>query len=130
MTKMNDIKQSLRIPSRGGFVMAKLAIWAMLESKPGKEREVEEFLKSAQPLAEKEEGTLTWYALKIAPSKFGIFDTFAAESGREAHLTGEIAKALFAKAKDLFAKEPEIHKVEVLAAKAHLAEGKKRSAHS
>jgi quinol monooxygenase YgiN len=110
--------------------MAKLAIWAMLESKPGKEREVEEFLKSAQPLAEKEEGTLTWYALKIAPSKFGIFDTFAAESGREAHLNGEIAKALFAKAKDLFAKEPEIHKVEVLAAKAHLAEGKKRSAHS
>jgi quinol monooxygenase YgiN len=110
--------------------MAKLAIWAMLESKPGKEREVEEFLKSAQPLAEKEEGTLTWYALKIAPSKFGIFDTFAAESGREAHLNGEIAKALFAKAKDLFAKEPEIHKVEVLAAKAHLEEGKKRSAHS
>jgi quinol monooxygenase YgiN len=109
--------------------MAKLAILALLESKPGKEKELEEFLKSALPLAEKEEGTLTWYALKLSPSKFGIFDTFAAESGREAHLTGEIAKALFAKAKELLAKDPEIHKVDVLAAKAHLAEGKK-SAHS
>jgi quinol monooxygenase YgiN len=68
--------------------------------------------------------------VKIGPSKFGIFDTFAAESGREAHLTGDIAKALFAKAKDLLAKDPEIHKIEVLAAKAHLAEGKQKSAHT
>ncbi len=109
--------------------MAKLAIWAVVESKLGKEREVEEFLKSAQPLAEKEEGTLTWYAVKIAPSKFAIFDTFAAESGREAHLTGDIAKALFAKAKDLFAKDPEVHKLDVLASKAHLASGKQKSTH-
>jgi len=109
--------------------MAKLAIWAVLESKPGKEREVEEFLKSAQPLAEREEGTLTWYAVKIAPGKFGIFDTFAAESGRDAHLTGDIAKALMAKAKELFAKDPEIHKIEVLAAKAHLADDKQKVAH-
>jgi len=109
--------------------MAKLAIWAVLESKPGKEREVEEFLKSAQPLAEREEGTLTWYAVKIAPGKFGIFDTFAAGSGRDAHLTGDIAKALMAKAKELFAKDPEIHKIEVLAAKAHLADDKQKVAH-
>jgi quinol monooxygenase YgiN len=110
--------------------MAKLAIWAALESKPGKEREVEEFLKSAQPLAEKEEGTLTWYAVKLTPSKFGIFDTFANESGRDAHLTGDIAKALFAKAKELFVKEPEVHKIEVLAAKAHLTDSKQKGAHS
>jgi quinol monooxygenase YgiN len=99
--------------------MAKFAIWAMVESKPGKEGEVEEFLKSAQPLAEKENGTLTWYAVKISPSKFGIFDTFATESDREAHLVGDIAKALVAKAKELFAKDPEIHKIDVIAAKAH-----------
>ncbi|HUN63613.1 MAG TPA: hypothetical protein VMU53_16560 [Candidatus Sulfotelmatobacter sp.] len=110
--------------------MAKLAIWAVVESKPGKEKEVEEFLKSAQPLAEKEVGTLTWYALKIGPSKFGIFDTFANESGRDAHLAGDIAKALVAKAKDLFSKDPEIHKIDVLAAKAHLAESHQKSAHS
>jgi len=110
--------------------MAKLAIWAVLESRVGKEKEVEEFLKSALPLAEKEEGTLTWYAVKISPLKFAIFDTFAAEGGRDAHLTGEIAKALFAKAKELFAKDPEIHKIEVLAAKAHLASGQQKGAHS
>ena len=97
--------------------MAKLAIWAQLEAKPGKEKEVEEFLKSAQPLAVKEQGTLTWYAIKLGPSKYGIFDTFADEKGREAHLNGDIAKALFAKAKDLFAKAPEVGKPEILAAK-------------
>lgn len=97
--------------------MVKLAIWANLEAKPGKEKEVEEFLKSAQPLAEKEKGTVTWYAIKMGPGKYGIFDTFADEKGREAHLTGDIAKALFAKAKDLFAKPPEVAKPEILAAK-------------
>jgi quinol monooxygenase YgiN len=97
--------------------MAKLALLGLLESKPGKEHEVEEFLKSAQPLAEKESATLTWYAVKVGPSKYGIFDTFADEKGREAHLNGEIAKALFAKASELFAKPPEIQKLEVLAAK-------------
>jgi quinol monooxygenase YgiN len=98
--------------------MDKFAIWAMLEAKPGKEKEVEEFLKSAQPLAEREPGTTTWYALKIGQSRYGIFDTFADEAGRNAHLNGEIAKALFAKAADLFSKEPDIHKPEILAAKA------------
>jgi quinol monooxygenase YgiN len=97
--------------------MAKLAIWAYLEAKPGKEKEVENFLKSAQPLAVQEKGTITWYAVKIGPSTFGIFDTFADESGRDAHLTGEIAKALFAKAAELFAQEPKVHKIDLLAAK-------------
>jgi quinol monooxygenase YgiN len=97
--------------------MATLSIWAQLEAKPGKEKEVEEFLKSAQPLAVKEKGTLTWYAIKLGPGKYGIFDTFADEKGREAHLNGDIAKALFAKAKDLFAKPPEVNKPEILAAK-------------
>jgi quinol monooxygenase YgiN len=108
--------------------MGKLAIWVVMESKEGKEREVEEFLQSARPLAEKEEGTLTWYALKLSPTKFAIFDTFAAEGGREAHLSGEIAKALMAKAKDLFTKDPEIHKVDVLAFKAQLSGRKQKSA--
>jgi quinol monooxygenase YgiN len=97
--------------------MGKLAIWAQLEAKPGQEQEVEKFLKSAQPLAEKEPETITWYAIKMGPSSYGIFDTFADESGRNAHLNGEIAKALFAKAQDLFAKPPEIKKPEILASK-------------
>jgi len=97
--------------------MVKLAIWAGLEAKPGKEKEVEDFLKSAQPLAAKEKGTVTWYAIKMVPGKYGIFDTFTDEKGREAHLSGDIAKALFAKAKDLLAKPPEVAKPEILAAK-------------
>ena len=98
--------------------MDKFAILAQLEAKPGKEAEVEAFLKSAQPLAVQEAGTTTWYALKIGPSKYGIFDTFADENGRNAHLTGDIAKALFARAEELFAKAPEIDQPEILAAKA------------
>ena len=98
--------------------MDKFAIWAAMEARPGKEAEVEEFLKSAQLLALVEPGTTTWYALKIGPSKYGIFDTFADEQGRDAHLTGEIAKALFAKAAELFVREPEIDKPMILAAKA------------
>ena len=98
--------------------MDKLAIWAYMEAKPGKEQEVEEFLKSALPLAQAEAGTTTWYALKIGPAQYGIFDTFTDDKGREAHLSGEIAKALMGKADELLAKPPEIQKVTILAAKA------------
>jgi quinol monooxygenase YgiN len=97
--------------------MSKLAIWVEVEAKPGKEQTVAEFLKSAQPMAEKEPGTVTWYAVKLGGAKFGIFDTFADEKGRDAHLTGEIAKALFGKAQDLFVQEPKVHKLDILAAK-------------
>jgi quinol monooxygenase YgiN len=97
--------------------MSKLAIWAQLEAKPGKEKEVEAFLKSALPLAEREPDTVTWYAIKMGPGKYGIFDTFADENGRNAHLNGDIAKALFAKAGELLSKAPEIAKPEILASK-------------
>jgi quinol monooxygenase YgiN len=97
--------------------MSKLAIWAQLEARPGKEKDVEEFLRSALPLAEQEKGTVSWYAVKMGPGRYGIFDTFADETGRTAHLTGATAKALFAKADELFAKPPDIAKPEILAAK-------------
>jgi quinol monooxygenase YgiN len=98
--------------------MDHFALLAILEAKPGKEKEVEDFLKSAQPLAQQEPGTTTWYAWKIAPSKFGIFDAFPDEEARNAHLTGEIAKALFARAEELFAVPPHVEKLEILASKA------------
>ena len=85
------------------------------EARAGKEADAEAFLKSAQPLALDEKGTLKWYAVKLGPSRFGIFDTFANEGGRNAHLTGEIAKALTARANELFAVPPQVEKVEVLA---------------
>jgi len=97
--------------------MEKLALLAILQSKPGKEAEVEAFLKSALPLAVQEQGTARWYALKLGSGRFGIFDTFADAAGRDAHLSGEIAKALFAKAEELLAAPPQIDQPEILASK-------------
>lgn len=97
--------------------MEKFAILARVEAKPGKEKDVLEFLKSALPLAEGEEQTIRWYALQIGPSTFGIFDTFESEEGRKAHLNGQIAAALMANASTLLAKEPVIEMVDLLAVK-------------
>jgi quinol monooxygenase YgiN len=95
--------------------MEAIGLLVMLEAHAGKEADAEAFLKSAQPLALNEKGTLKWYAIKMGPGKFGIFDTFANEAGRNVHLTGEIAKALTAWASELFAVPPQVEKVEVLA---------------
>src|SRR5215470_8120437 len=92
-----------------------IGLLVMLEARRGKEADAEAFLKSAQPLALDEKGTLKWYAIKLGPGKFGIFDTFANEGSRNAHLSGEIAKALGARASELLAVPPQIEKVEVLA---------------
>jgi quinol monooxygenase YgiN len=97
--------------------MTKLAILAQLTAKPGKENEVEAFLKSALPLANQEAGTTAWFALKLSPSVFGIFDAFPDESARQAHLSGPIAAALMAKASELLAEPPDLKMVEVLAVK-------------
>ena len=97
--------------------MEKFALLARVEAKPGKENEVLGFLKSALPLAEGEAGTVRWYALKIGPSTFGIFDTFETEAGRQAHLNGQIAAALMANASALLAKDPVIERVELIAVK-------------
>jgi quinol monooxygenase YgiN len=95
--------------------MEAIGLLVTLEARAGKEADAEAFLKSAQPLALNEEGTLKWYAIKIGPRKFGIFDTFANEAGRSAHLSGEIAKALGARGSELFVVPPHVEKVEVLA---------------
>jgi quinol monooxygenase YgiN len=97
--------------------MEKFALLARVQAKPGKEQTVEEFLKSAQPLAVAEPGTIRWYAFKTGPDTFGIFDTFADEAARDAHLNGEIAKALMANADALLAVPPKIEKLDILATK-------------
>ena len=96
--------------------MEAIGLLVRREARPGKEADAEAFLKSAQPLAVDEKGTLKWYAMRLAPGKFSIFDTFANEVGRNAHLSGAIAKALGARGAELFAAPPQIEKVEVLAA--------------
>jgi quinol monooxygenase YgiN len=95
--------------------MEAIGLLVTLEARPGKEADAEAFLKAAQPLAVNEKETLKWYAIKLGSGKFGIFDTFAHEAGRNAHLTGEIAKKLTARASELFAVPPQVEKVEVLA---------------
>jgi quinol monooxygenase YgiN len=78
---------------------------------------VETFLRGGLPLALAEPATTAWFALRLSPSTFGIFDAFPDDSGRQAHLTGPIAKALMAKAGELLSKPPSIEQVDVLAAK-------------
>lgn len=87
-----------------------------IEALPGKEDEVAAFLASALPLAVGEPDTIAWFAIRIGPSTFGVFDVFPGEDGREAHLAGQIAAALIGSVGTLV-EEPTIEKVDVLAAK-------------
>jgi len=93
------------------------ALLAHLQAQPDKVDELRTFLEDALPLAEDEEKTISWYALQIGPTTFGIFDTFEGEEGRQAHLDGEIATALFDRADELLEEPPQVERVEVLAAK-------------
>jgi quinol monooxygenase YgiN len=97
--------------------MVKVALFVQLEAKPGKEAEVEKFLNGGLALVEEEPATITWYAIKLGPSTYGIFDTFPDENGRQAHLSGKVAAALMAKASELLSEPPQIQPVEILAAK-------------
>ena len=97
--------------------MAKLALYAHMKAKPGKAKEVEAFLASALPRARQEPGTITWYAFEESDGAYGIFDTFETEAARQAHLDGPIAKALMAKASELLAEPPAIHKIRLIANK-------------
>jgi quinol monooxygenase YgiN len=95
----------------------KVGLLATITAKPGKEQEVAELLASAVPLAEAETETVSWFAFRIDERRFGIFDVFADEHGRTAHLNGPIAAALMAKADELLADAPKIEQVGVLGAK-------------
>ncbi|HXL55819.1 MAG TPA: hypothetical protein VN958_06165 [Chitinophagaceae bacterium] len=97
--------------------MTNVALWVKLEAKPGKEKAVEEFLRGGLSIVEREPATFTWYAIKMGPSTYGIFDAFPDEKGRQAHLSGDIGKALKQKTDELFAKPPSIEKLDVLASK-------------
>ena len=102
--------------------MPKLALYVPLKAKPGKERDVTDFLTSALPLVQAEPGTLTWYAIEEGPGAYAIFDTFDTEEDRQAHLDGKVAAALMDKAEELFSEPPQIHKFTLLAAKEAVAQ--------
>jgi len=98
-------------------IMVKTALFVRLEAKPGKEKDVENFLLGGLALVMEEPATTAWFGIRLGPSTFGIFDAFPDEAGRQAHLSGKVAAALMAKAPELLAKPPAIEKVDVLAAK-------------
>jgi hypothetical protein len=88
-----------------------------LEAKPGREDDVRRFLEGGLPIVEDEPETVVWFAIRMGPSTFGIFDAFPTDAGRQAHLVGRVAEALMARADDLLAEAPTIQPVDVLAAK-------------
>jgi len=95
--------------------MNKVGILVTVQARPGKEVDVEQFLSLATPLVAAEVGTTAWFAIKIGPQTFGIFDTFKNEEGRNAHVNGEVAKALFARAEELFVAPPQVQMVDIVA---------------
>jgi quinol monooxygenase YgiN len=97
--------------------MPRVALFVRLEAKAGKEGDVARFLETGLALANQEATTPVWFALRLGPTTFGVFDAFEDESGRDAHLNGPIAKALMAQAPDLFSTPPVIERIEVLGAK-------------
>ena len=97
--------------------MIKHALFVRLEAKPGKEKEVAQFLQAGVGMAQQEAGTPVWFALQIGPSTFGVFDAFYDEAGRQAHLNGSIAQALGANAPTLLAQPPSIERIDILGAK-------------
>jgi len=97
--------------------MVNVSLFVRLEAKPGKEKEVESFIRGALPFVMEEPTTTAWFGIRFGPSTFGVFDAFADDSGRQRHLSGKVAAALMAKAGELFSKPPLIEKVDVLAAK-------------
>jgi quinol monooxygenase YgiN len=94
-----------------------LGVLAFLEAKPEKDADLAAFLESGRAIAAAEPGTATWYAFKLDGSTYGIFDTFESEDARNAHLEGDIPRALAQVGPELLAKDPEIRLVDVVAVK-------------
>jgi quinol monooxygenase YgiN len=97
--------------------MVKVGLLVRLEAKEGKEAEVESFLQGALPVVQEESGTAVWFAIRLGPTTFGIFDAFADDAWRQAHLAGRVAASLMSKASELFASPPVIEKIDILAEK-------------
>lgn len=93
-----------------------------LEARHGKDREVEQFLRSAVALVEEEIGTTAWFAMRFGRGEYGIFDTFLDDAARDEHLAGPVALALQQHGNDLFDAPPRMQQVEILANKLPVAQ--------
>lgn len=112
----NNVSQNNNV-SEKEQKMVKVGLFVRLKAKPGKEGDLESFVRSGLPMVQKEPATIAWFGVRLDPSTFGIFDAFPDDAGRQAHLTGELAKALGAKAGDMLAQPPSIENLDVLVAK-------------
>ena len=97
--------------------MVTVGLYVRLEAKPGKEAEVENFLKGGLSMVQNEPETIAWFAIRMGPSTFGIFDVFPDDRGRDAHLNGQVAAALMSKASELLSQPPRIEKIDLVASK-------------
>ena len=113
----SEISNPAHTAQRQESTVIKNALFVRLEAKPGKEKELAQFLHTGLGLAQQEGTTPVWFALQLGPSTFGIFDAFSDEAGRQAHLNGPIAQALGANAPNLLAQAPSIERIDVLGAK-------------
>ncbi|MCB5283118.1 hypothetical protein BJQ89_02884 [Arthrobacter sp. ES1] len=103
--------------SKETAVAPKYGVLALVEAKPGKERDVWDFLNGGREIVLAEPGTRTWYAFRVNENSFGIFDTFDTEEDRQAHLNGAIPAALGEHGPELLAKDPDIKLIELIAVK-------------
>jgi len=110
-----DLHSSPSKHSQRDHDMTTKALFVRLEAKAGKENEVAKFLRDGQGLVAQEPATTAWFGIRLGPTTFAIFDAFSDDAGRDAHLSGKVAKALMEKAPELLAEPPKIEKADVLA---------------
>ncbi|SIT43052.1 conserved hypothetical protein [Paraburkholderia ribeironis] len=101
--------------------MIKKALFVRLEARPGKEQAVADFLDAGLEMTNREATTPIWFALKLSPTTFGVFDAFASEEDRQAHLAGDMANSLMARVEQMLASPPSVELIDVLAMKNKLA---------
>jgi quinol monooxygenase YgiN len=102
-------------------MMIKCGLFVRLEAKPGKEQVVANFLVSGLEMVNQEATTPIWFALQLSPTTFGVFDAFASEEARQAHLAGNLAKALMSRVDEMLASPPSVEPLDILGMKNHLA---------
>jgi quinol monooxygenase YgiN len=97
--------------------MVRVGLLVRLQAKPGREMDVENLLREALQLVDAEEDTLVWFAVRLAPDTFAIFDAFPDDEGRQAHLSGQVASALMEKGPELLAAQPTVEHADIIAGK-------------
>lgn len=97
--------------------MVTVGLLIRIEAKPDKVPEVEAMLKSALEHVRTETATVVWFALRLGPTTFGVFDASVDEANRQAHLDANAKTLRGPAAAELFAGSPVIEHVDVIAAK-------------